>query len=263
MVNNPVTSFALDPEQCRHALTAFWSEQLTIERDRNGLILALPLMLPDGVQIAVEIHPVSERRALLTDAGDVLRWLAGHGLNVRTEANRQWLEQRLAAFELSRNGFEVFREIPLPIQGIDVHIFGEALASIASLICRHEEQQPAVPTADEQVVRILNEYQVPFRRNVSLKGFIEDSIQVDYYWERKAPAALEVLGKSGRVLELMERWGWRWPDLKRRTKGLRTAMIFDPDRQVIDPNSRRIGEEVCDLFCAYHEADRIAEFVND
>lgn len=116
MVNNPVTTLTLDPEQCRHALTAFWSEQLTIERERNGLVLALPLMLPDGVQIAVEIHPISERHALLTDAGDILRWLAGHGLNVKTDSNRQWLEQRLAAFELSRNGFEIFREISLPFK---------------------------------------------------------------------------------------------------------------------------------------------------
>ncbi len=262
MVNNPVTTLALDPEQCRHALSAFWSEQLTVDRDRQGLVLALPLMLPDGVQVVVEIHPISERRALLTDAGDALRWLVGHGLNIKTDANRQWLDQRLAAFEVSRNGFELFREIALPIQGPDVHIFGEALASIANLIYRHEEQQAAVSTADEQVVRILKEFSVPYRRNVSLSGFIEDSIQVDYFWEKTAPSALEVLGKSGRVLESMERWGWRWPDLKRKTQNLRTAMIYDPDRQVIDANSRRIGEEVCDLFCAYHESDRIAEFVN-
>jgi hypothetical protein len=262
MVNPSVTSFTLDPEQCRQSLAAFWSEQLTIERDGNGLVLALPLMLPDGVQIAVELHPVSERRAILSDAGDALRWLVGHGLNIKSDANKQWIDERLAAFELSRSGFEIFRDISLPIQGIDVHVFGEALVSIAHLICRHEEQQAAAVTADDQVVRILTELHVPFKKRASLRGFIEDTIEVDYFWERTAPTALQVLHKTGTVLDTMERWGWRWRDLKRQSSNLRAAMIYDPDRQAIDPTSRRIGEEVCELFCAYHEADRIAEFVN-
>jgi site-specific DNA-methyltransferase (adenine-specific)/adenine-specific DNA-methyltransferase len=81
-------------------------------------------------------------------------------------------------------------------------------------------------------------------------------------WKRQTAHSDTGQGSEHFVLESMERWGWRWPDLKRKTPDLRAAMIYDPDRQVIDANSRRIGEEVCDLFCAYHESDRIAEFVN-
>ncbi|MEI6349532.1 MAG: DUF1828 domain-containing protein [Verrucomicrobiota bacterium] len=148
MVNSTVATITLDPEDCRRALTSFWAEQLTVERDKGGLVIALPLMLPDGVQIAVEIHPISECRAVLTDMGDALRWLSGRGINLKTESHKHWIDERLAAFELSRSGFEIFREIALPIQGIDIHLFGEALASIAHLICRHEAQQASAETAD-------------------------------------------------------------------------------------------------------------------
>jgi len=262
MVNTAVESITLDPEDCRKALTAFWSEQLVIERDKNGIVLALPIMLPDGVQIAVEIHPLSERRAVLTDKGDALRWLASRGVNLKADGHKEWIDERLAAFELSRSGFEIFREIALPIQGIDVHLFGEALVSIAHLICRHEMQQAIAATADEQLVRIFTDIKQPFRKNAMLPGVIEESIQVDYFFDRNAPSAVEVLHNSGRVLDRMERWGYRWQDLKEKNPRLRSAMIYDPDRQIIDATSRRIGEKACELFCAYHETERILEFVN-
>ena len=38
---------------------------------------------------------------------------------------------------------------------------------------------------------------------------------------------------------------------------LMPVMLFDPDSQEIDPESRAIGEEVCSLFCAYDQTDRI------
>lgn len=262
MVTTTVATIILNPEEFRRALTGFWSEQLTVERDQNGLVLALPLMLPDGVQIAVEVRPIAERSAILTDAGDVLRWLTTRGLNLKAEGNKQWIDERLATFELQRSGYEIFREIPLPVQGIDLHLFGEALVSIAHLICRHEPQQAIATPADEQIARVFHDTGIAYRRNVKLPGSIEESVEVDYFFEQHAPSAIETIGKGGRILDTMERWGYRWHDLKRKTPTLRAAMIYDPERQTIDPTSRRIGEEACDLFCAYHETDRILEFVN-
>ena len=103
---------------------------------------------------------------------------------------------------------------------------------------------------------------LPYQRNASLPGHIEESVKVGYYFEHHVPSAVEVIHKGGRILDTMERWGYRWLDLKKKNPTLRAAMIYDPDRQTMDPTSQRIGEEVCDLFCAYHETDRIVEFVN-
>ncbi len=262
MVTTTVDSIILHPEEFRRALTGFWSEQLTIEQDQNDLVLALPLMLPDGVQIAIEARPIAERRAILSDAGDVLRWLTTRGLNLKAEANKQWLDERLATFELTRSGYEIFREIPLPVQGLDVHLFGEALVSIAHLVCRHEPQQAIATSAAEQVNRVFLDTGIAYQRNVKLTGTIEEAIEVDYFFEQHAPSAIEIIGKGGRILDTMERWGYRWHDLKHKTPALRAAMIYDPERQTIDATSRRIGEECCELFCAYHETDRILEFVS-
>ncbi len=262
MVTFPVVANPLHPEEFRRALTGFWSEQLTIESDRGGLVLALPLMLPDGVQIVVQVQPVAERRALLTDSGDVLRWLTNRGLNLKTETSRQWIDDRISTFELQRDGYELSREIALPVQGLDLHLFGEALVSIAHLIVRHETQQPVASPANEQIARVFADLAVPYQQRVKLSGLTEDAIEVDYFFDRHVPSAVEIIGKGGRILDTMERWGWRWHDLRRKTPTLRAAMIYDPERQIIDATSRRIGEECCELFCAYHETDRIVNFVN-
>lgn len=262
MVNTTVAIHTLQPDDCRQALSSFWAEQLAIEQDHASLVVALPLMLPDGVQIVVEIQPISERRAILTDAGDVLRWLHARGINLKADTHQKWIDERLAFYELSRDGFAILREIPLPIQGSDLHLFGEALVSIAHLICRHETQQAIVATADEAIVRIFTDAKRTFRTNAALPGHIEESIQVDYYFDHSLPSALQVIHRSGRILDTMERWGYRWLDLKKKNPTLRSAMIYDSARQTIDPTSQRIGEEVCDLFCAYHETDRIWDYIN-
>ena len=36
-------------------------------------------------------------------------------------------------------------------------------------------------------------------------------------------------------------------------------MVYDRNIQIMDPNSRHIGETECELFCGYDETDRIHE----
>ena len=38
---------------------------------------------------------------------------------------------------------------------------------------------------------------------------------------------------------------------------LMPVMLYDPGAQEIDETSRAIGENVCSLFCAYNETERI------
>jgi hypothetical protein len=69
-------------DQCRIALREFWSDSLEIESSRDGIVIALPLMLPDGIQVAIELRQVSSNAAVLSDRGEVLGALVGQGLNV-------------------------------------------------------------------------------------------------------------------------------------------------------------------------------------
>lgn len=59
-------------EACRDALMRFWGETLKIERAPRGLVLALPLMYPDGLQVAVHAELISDRLVLLSDRGEAL-----------------------------------------------------------------------------------------------------------------------------------------------------------------------------------------------
>jgi hypothetical protein len=51
----------------------------------------------------------------------------------------------------------------------------------------------------------------------------------------------------------MERWAFRWTDLRKRNPRLHAGMVYDPEQQDWDATSLRIGAEVCDVFCRYDE----------
>jgi len=70
-----------------------------------------------------------------------------------------------------------------------------------------------------------------------------------------------VLRRRGRIHSTMEQWGYRWQDLRKTNPDLRPAMVYDPEIQDVDEASKAIGEDVCDLFCAYTETDRIHELI--
>ena len=52
----------LNPNACRETLAQFWSEQLCIEQTKDGLLIALPLMYPNGIQVVLAIKHSSLRR---------------------------------------------------------------------------------------------------------------------------------------------------------------------------------------------------------
>lgn len=50
-----------------------------------------------------------------------------------------------------------------------------------------------------------------------------------------------------------------WESQLLATSSLTPVMLFDPATQIIDEPTRAIGEEVCSLFCAHDDTDRIHE----
>jgi len=62
-----------------------------------------------------------------------------------------------------------------------------------------------------------------------------------------------------RVKDYMERWAWRWTDLKKQNPELLSAMVYNPDLQDWDNTSLKIGQEVCDLFCPCYDRDQIKD----
>ena len=83
------------------------------------------------------------------------------------------------------------------------------------------------------------------------------AIAVDYFVEQRRPAAIQILRGKSDLSGTMEKWGFRWHELKNNYSGLAPVMLYDRDTQVIDPYSLHIGETECELFCGYDETGRI------
>jgi hypothetical protein len=243
--------------QCKNALARFWGDTLKIEPARDGVTIALPLLYPDGLQVVAKLRPLAERTALLTDRGEVLANLANTGFNLESETAKKLLAERLQVFDLRRNGFILEKQIRLPIDGLDIHLFGEALVSLAHLIYRYEPETTEQHVADRTIQKLFQESGLVPRRNAVLEGRVEKRIQVDYFLEGKHGFALEVVKRKHHLVPYMEQWGWRWSDLRTTRPNLVRAMVYDPDSQDWEDTALAIGKSVCEVFCPYFEQEKL------
>ena len=249
----------LTPDTVRNALTKFWGEQLRVVQYRDWLTLALPLMDPDGWQIVVWLQPVSGTRAIISDRGETLAHLENAGLDLETEGTRPLLDSRLKTFELFRDGYELKKEIALPLDGIDVQLFGEALVSIGHLLYRHEPAKLRAEHVYHQVRGLLLRQHLKFIEGPAavIPGKTEKSISIDFLVQERCLIACKSVERRGRMREYMEQWGYRWLDAKSHDSGLIAAMFYDPENQQWDDGSLAIGREVCQIFHPYHAVDEI------
>lgn len=251
----------LSVESCREVLRQFWDEQTDVAETTRGIALALPLLYPDGWQVQVFIEPVTPEWALVSDRGRTLGRLLEQGVNLDAGQTGVLLEEWLQTWELQREGLELRREIPLPLEGLDVQLFAEALVSIAHLVYRRESYALSENQAERTLQQVFKERHLEPQKNVELEGVIEKRIRVDYLIERVRQVAWHVVRRRTQLLPYMEQWGFRWGDLHRRNPRLVRAMVYDPDKQEWDETSLRIGNEVCELFCPYFETDRLHDFL--
>jgi hypothetical protein len=247
--------------QCKSALMQFWVDGLKIEPAREGVSIALPLLYPDGLQVVVTLKPIGERTALLTDRGEVFGNLTNSGLNIESEIVKKLVADRLGIFELQRDGFNLEKQIRLPVDGLDIQLFGEALVSLAHLIYRYEPEAAGENVADRTVRKVFEEHGLTPKRNAILEGAVEKRIQVDYFLDGRRGLALEVVNRRHHLVQYMEQWGWRWNDLRKKRPDLVRAMVYDPDSQDWGDTALAIGESVCDFFCPYFETARVQKAI--
>jgi hypothetical protein len=247
----------LQPDQLRTALAGFWNSALAIEPIRNGLAVALPQTGADGWQLVVEITEATPGTVRISDAGRTLGGLAALGQNFEATMVADHIESILRQSHMERDGMELLRWLPLPLDPVEVHVFAEALSAISHLCVLHEPTVRSQNVADLTLRKVFADRHITARAGVTLAGKTEKSVQVDYLVETFRPVAFEILRRRGRLLPVMEQWGYRWQDLQKVSPALMPVMLYDPAIQEIDEASRAIGDDVCSLFCAYDETDRI------
>ena len=248
-------------QNTRETLARFWDEALQTEWDRDRLVFAYPLMLPDGIQVVFNLKPVSATAAILSDSGQTLSGLSGQGVNFEATATARLLKERLQFFGIDRDGFELFKPIRLPIDPVAIQLFAEGLVSIAHLIYRHEVETEEENVARKSVERAFVARGLSPSRNHALEGGLEKSIRVSYYLEGTRGLALEVVDRKANLHGYMQQWGWRWTDLREKHPEIVRAMVYDPDRQDWDEIALEIGRSVCEVFCPYHENESLDEAI--
>ncbi len=249
----------LRPDACVKALQSFYSEMVEAKAVGDRLWISLPLMNADGYQISVGIEQVSERYAVLTDLGETVAFLEGRGVSTKQESLSELIDKHLKTFEIERRGDELSKTITLPIQGLDIHLFGEALSGLTYLLFRHEMSQASNLHVFESVRQTLERTKLNYvvGKNAWIRGKTEKSIQVDFLIPAKAPVAIKTVQRRGRMHDYMEQWGFRWIDAKEAEPTLVRAMFYDPENQEWDENSLAIGMRHCEIFRPYFESELI------
>ncbi len=252
---------SLTVDACREALVKFWGDQLQVETSKDGLLVALPSMYPDGLQVVVGVTPISPAHAILSDRGESLIGLGNAGVDLDLPRNAETLQEKIKVFELQRQGFELQKPVRLPLDGMDIHLFGEALVSISHLIYRHELSSPKAQHVYTGIRDLLTRKHLAFREgeDAYVPGKLEGRIRVDFLVTEKRQVACKAIERRGRVRDYVEQWGFRWLDVHDKNPRLVRAMFYDPDNQQWDDESLRIGKAVCEIFQPYFETDRIGE----
>ena len=248
-------------QDTRQRLASFWDDALQTEWESDRLVIAYPLMLPDGVQLVFELKPVTATAALLSDGGRVLSRVVGDGLNIEAEATAHLLDKRLAFFGIERDGFELRRAARIPLDAVEVQLFAEGLSSIAHLAYRHEVEAEEESVARKSVERVFTTRKLQPKRNHAIEGRLEKAIRVSYFLEGRYGLALEVVDRKTNLHGYMQQWGWRWTDLHEKQPGIVRAMVYDPDRQDWDATALDIGRSVCEVFCPYHESAEVGRAI--
>lgn len=250
------------PTVLRENLQTFWQESLEIAATPQGLEFAVPQSFPDGRQIVLRLSLPTATTARLGDGGKTLWQLAQNGQNVGADVAVQRIREVCDAYQLKRDGWELFCFLPWPTPGAEIHLFTEALVSIAHLDYLHEPAAETINVARETMEKVFRERKIEVKTNHHLAGKVEPRIRVDYFAASRRALAVQVLGRRGAVTGYMEQWGFRWSDLHDAHPELLRVMLYDPAVQDVDSTATAIGEAVCDDFGPYDKVTRLHDLVD-
>jgi hypothetical protein len=205
----------------------------------------------------LELSQMTPKGVRLSDRGKTLSWLAGQGQNTGTDAMKHHLKRLCAEHSLTEEHGVLYRWLELPLDASAIHVFAEGLVAVSRLDILNDHRMAEEDVADTVVKRILTDAGLEVKRKHKLSVTKDRAIAVDYFVEQRRPSAIQILRAKSDISGSMEKWGFRWHELKNNYSGLAPIMLYDRDTQVIDPYSRHIGETECELFCGYDETDRI------
>lgn len=252
---------SFSPDSLRALLTSFWNGALEIEPTDRGVVFTMPASYPDGWQVVLEISQKTPGGYYLNDRGKTFAWLGGRGLNLETEAVKAHLQRLCAEHYLTVEHGVLHRWLPAPLDPTDLQVFAEGLVAISRLDVLNEHRVEAEAVADATVRRVFHDAGLEPEHNHKLFITKERKVTVDYFIERRRPLAIQIIQNKSDFTGTLEKWGYRWDELKKAYRGLAPVMLYDRNTQVVEAYERHIGETKCELFCGYDETDRIYRII--
>lgn len=247
----------LTKELLRDRLMSVWNGALEIETTSRGLVFTMPVSYPDGWQVVLELSRKTPVGLYLSDRGKTIAWLSGRGQNVETDAFKSHLHRLCAEHFITNDHGVLHRWLPDPLDATDVHVFAEGLVAISRLDVLHDHRVAEEDVADKTVQRVFRDAGLEPRRHYKLIIDKGPKVTVDYFIQIRRPLALEIIRSRSDLTGTMQKWGYRWQELRKAYSGLAPVMLYDRNTQVIDTYEREVGERECELFCGYDETDRI------
>jgi hypothetical protein len=249
----------LTTSDLRGLLTSFWNEAVEIEPFGEGLVFTMPASYPDGWQVILELCEKTPAKFHLNDRGKTLGWLTAQGQNLETETMKHHLHRLCCEHSLQMENGILSRWLESPLDAADIQVFTEGLVAISRLEILNEHRVAEEDVADTIVRRVLSDVGLEAKHRHKLNITKDRTVSVDYFIEQRLPSAIQILRTKSDIPGTMEKWGFRWHELKNNYAGLVPIMLYDRNSLTVDPYSRHIGETECSLFCGYDETDRLHE----
>lgn len=244
-------------ESLRNALTSFWNEHLHIEKCSEGWVMSLPIMYSDGLQVVIYLKELTPNKCLLTDQGATLSMLSEANFSLKGNSFTKILASQSKIYGFEQEGLQLEKVIDLPLNAADIQIFAEGLVSLSHLVPKTEKEYRVnvERLISDRLQAFFYNQKIEPKRRYDLAGKIEKKITVEYFVENNHRLALQHISTTTNLLPTMERWGWKWTDLRAADPSIIRAMVFDPDNQPWDEASMNIGQSVCEVFVPYTESD--------
>jgi hypothetical protein len=255
VVNTP-TSFGAN--ELRALLTDFWNGILEVQTTHQGLLFTMPVSYPDGWQVVLQLQRIAPNTWRLTDRGQALHLVDRPRPELANRLHANSSEKALwRAFPCNCSEGVLSRHLTWPIEASEIHVFAEGVAAISRLDFFNEHRAIEEDVASQAVQRTLHDAHLPYQRHHKLSITADRSVAVDFYVVQKRPAAIQILKTKTDLPGTMEKWGFRWRELKGLNPSLAPIMLFDRNTQTVDSYSRHIAQAECELFCGFDETDRI------
>lgn len=200
---------------------------------RDMLAITSPFHTLDGDRLEIYVKFLDDGSVGVTDFGETMRYLTGHGLGLESEIRQDFVEQIVSRFGLTMNEHRLSTRVPAEDVAQAVHDLLEASRFMVDLVftARPQEESAFAGTV-EQYLRLWVK-KVDVKPN--LKGVSGRTYKPDFRAMDRRDVWIEAIASASRssLMEQVNRTFTMWSDasdsVRRLTLVDTTSLAFDPE----------------------------------